>query len=113
MRRTFAAIVLVALLAIGGGAIATTAYQAGRWQQFVDGGTEYLMYLHMDGVAHPRLEHIAWSGTVLPITDPWWNTHYPPNGWRCHCRDGDLRCGNFPWQHFDCNPTRTFHASRF
>ena len=64
----------------------TTAYQAGRWQQFVDAGTEYLMYLHMDGVAHPRLEHIAWSGTVLPITDPWWGTHYPPNGWRCHCR---------------------------
>ena len=64
----------------------TTAYQAGRWQQFVDAGTEYLMYLHMDGVAHPRLEHVAWSGTVLPITDPWWNTHYPPNGWRCHCR---------------------------
>jgi hypothetical protein len=29
MRRTFAAIVLVALLAIGGGAIANTAYQAG------------------------------------------------------------------------------------
>jgi hypothetical protein len=64
----------------------TTAYQAGRWQQFVEAGTEYLMYLHMDGVTHPRLEHVAWSGTVLPITDPWWGTHYPPNGWRCHCR---------------------------
>ena len=64
----------------------TSAYQAGRWQQFEAGGAEYLTYVHADGVAHPRPLHIAWSGTTLPISDPWWDSHYPPCAWRCHCR---------------------------
>ena len=64
----------------------TTAYQAGRWQQFQEGGTEYLKYVHADGVLHPRPQHVAWNGTVLPIGHDFWKTHYPSNGWRCHCR---------------------------
>ncbi len=36
--------------------------------------------------ANPRPEHLAWSGTVLRADDPWWNTHYPPNGWGCKCQ---------------------------
>ena len=64
----------------------TTAFQAGRWQQFQEGGTEYLKYVHADGVLHPRPQHVAWNGLVLPIDHPFWKTHYPPNGWRCHCR---------------------------
>ena len=33
----------------------------------------------------PRPEHESWDGLVLPATDPWWETYYPPNGWRCSC----------------------------
>jgi len=64
----------------------TTAYQAGRWQQFREGGTQFLRYVHADGVINPRPQHLAWNGTVLPIDHEFWQTHYPPNGWRCHCR---------------------------
>lgn len=64
----------------------TTAYQAGRWAQFERGGATHLMYKHLDGVRHPRPLHLAWNGTVLPIDHPFWQTHYPPNGWGCHCR---------------------------
>jgi len=63
-----------------------TAYQAGRWQQFVEGGAKYLKYVHADGVLNPRPEHVALDGTVRPIDDPFWSTHYPPNGWGCQCR---------------------------
>ncbi len=64
----------------------STAYQAGRWQQFEDGGIDYLMYVHNDGVRHPRPHHVAMDGTVLPRTDPFWSANYPPNGWGCRCR---------------------------
>lgn len=64
----------------------TTAYQAGRWRQFREGGAEFLRYVHADGVMNPRPLHLAWNGRTLPIDHEFWKTHYPPNGWGCHCR---------------------------
>lgn len=64
----------------------TTSYQAGRWEQFQVAGTEYLRYVHADGVQHPRPLHVSWNGITLAIGDPWIDTHYTPNGWKCHCR---------------------------
>jgi SPP1 gp7 family putative phage head morphogenesis protein len=32
-----------------------------------------------------RDEHAALNGTIKPVDDPFWSTHYPPNGWRCRC----------------------------
>ncbi len=63
----------------------TSAYQAGRWEQFEAGLAEYLTYRHFDN-AHPRLLHVSWDGTTLPIGDPWFDSHSPQNGYGCHCR---------------------------
>lgn len=65
----------------------STAYAAGRWEQIqrVKGQRPWLMYVHLEGQAHPRPWHEAWNGTILSVDDPWWLTHYPPNGWFCHC----------------------------
>lgn len=65
----------------------STAYAAGRWQQIqrVKDQRPYLRYVHLEGQKNPRPEHEAWHGLVLPVDDPWWDTHYPPNGWFCHC----------------------------
>ncbi len=49
----------------------------------------FLRYKH-NSTEHPRLQHLAWDGLVLPITDPWWNTHMPQNGWRCQCSTHSL-----------------------
>lgn len=64
-----------------------TAYAAGRWDQIQSVKTQrpYLRYVHLEGQAHPRPLHETWHGTILPVDDPWWLTHYPPNGWFCHC----------------------------
>lgn len=66
-----------------------TAYQAGRYQQMKDPDVvkarPYWEYRHGDSV-QPREQHLSWDGLVLPHDDPWWNTHYPPNGWGCKCR---------------------------
>lgn len=59
-----------------------TAYMAGRWQTLQ--GFPYLRYQHNTAV-NPREEHQAWHGLVIARDDPWWETHYPPNGWGCRC----------------------------
>lgn len=61
-----------------------TAYAAGHYQQMtrpeVLKARPYWQYI--GGLSeHPRPLHLDWSGTVLRADDPWWQTHYPPNGW--------------------------------
>ncbi len=63
------------------------AYSAGSWQQ-VQRTKKLLPYLrYVDPDARPRPEHLDWSDapTILPADDPWWSSHYPPNGWNCKC----------------------------
>lgn len=66
-----------------------TSYAAGRYKQMTDpdvlNARPYWIYRHGDSI-DPRPEHLAWDGLVLPADDPWWDTHYPPNGWGCTCR---------------------------
>ncbi|VVN72559.1 hypothetical protein PS726_00499 [Pseudomonas fluorescens] len=65
------------------------SYNAGRETQMADPELRkrrpYGLYRHGDS-AHPRLQHLAWNGTVLPLDDPWWSTHSPQNGWGCKCK---------------------------
>lgn len=67
----------------------STAYAAGRYAQQTEPDTlavyPYWQYVH-SGSVHFRLQHKAWDGLVLRADDPFWTTHYPPNGWRCGCR---------------------------
>ncbi len=64
-----------------------TSYAAGRYAQMqeVSATRPYWRYRHSDAVEAPRPEHLAWDGLVLAADDPWWQTHYPPNGWGCQC----------------------------
>lgn len=66
----------------------STAYAAGHWQAMTDpdvlAARPYLRYV-ASSAAHPRPEHMAWYNIVLPADHPWWQTHYPPNGWGCQC----------------------------
>ncbi|WP_332117255.1 phage minor head protein [Azorhizobium caulinodans] len=65
------------------------AYSAGRYAQQTEAETlaafPYWEYVH-SGALHPRRQHLAWNGLTLRADDPFWQTHYPPNGWRCGCR---------------------------
>ena len=69
-----------------------TSYAAGRRAQLLDpellARRPYWRYVHADGVAHPRPHHKAWGDAKLTLRhdDPFWDTHYPPNGWGCKCR---------------------------
>lgn len=62
------------------------AHASGRWAQIqrVKAKRPYLRYVSvLDSRTRP--EHRAWHGTVRPVDDPFWKTHYPPNGWNCRC----------------------------
>ena len=62
------------------------AYAAGHWEAFEENkkAAPFLRYVCvMDG--RTREEHRQWHNTVLPVDHPFWETHYPPNGWRCRC----------------------------
>jgi len=69
-----------------------TSYAAGRYKQLTD--PEYLKlrpywrYVHNDSVMHPRPHHQAWGNMRLTLRydHPFWQTHFPPNGWGCMCR---------------------------
>ena len=66
----------------------STAYSAGRYAQLTEPDVleafPYWRYQH-NAAIHPRVQHVAWSGLTLRADDGWWSTHFPPNGWRCHC----------------------------
>ncbi|MGQ0700388.1 MAG: PBECR2 nuclease fold domain-containing protein [Panacagrimonas sp.] len=64
-----------------------TSYQAARFKQMeeIKALRPFWEYRHSDLVQDPRPEHLAWDGLVLSADDPFWKTHYPPNGWGCQC----------------------------
>ncbi|MBF0368574.1 MAG: hypothetical protein HQL52_03865 [Magnetococcales bacterium] len=63
-----------------------SSYSAGRLkqQQALVEHRPFWQYRH-GGSMNPRKHHLAWHGMVLPTDDPWWRTHYPPNGYGCKC----------------------------
>ncbi len=59
---------------------------AGLWKQAMDTvGLDGLVMYDTAGDARVRPEHKAWDGIVKPLGDAFWNTHWPPNGYRCRC----------------------------
>jgi len=62
------------------------ARSAGKWAR-IERTKKLLPYLKYSlGPAEKhRPQHVAWSGTILPADDRWWDTHMPPNGWNCKC----------------------------
>jgi len=59
------------------------SYNAGRFEQLQR--YDYWLYKHGDS-RQPRELHLKWNGTLLPKDDPWWQTHFPSNGWGCKCK---------------------------
>lgn len=69
-----------------------TSYAAGRRAQLLDPDLlqrrPFWRYVHNDSVTHPRPHHKRWGDTRLTLRHdhPFWETHFPPNGWGCKCR---------------------------
>lgn len=64
-----------------------TAHSEGQWER-IQARKASFPYLQYDGgnSEHPRLQHKAWDGLVLPVDDPFWQNHMPVKEWGCKCR---------------------------
>jgi uncharacterized protein with gpF-like domain len=67
-----------------------TSYAAGRYRQLKHPNlvkvAPFWQYVH-SGAERFRPQHKAWgdANLTLPHDHPFWDTHYPPNGWHCNC----------------------------
>ena len=63
-----------------------SAHAAGEWQR-IERTKDFLPWLTYTASVSERKRplHLSWVGTTLPVDDPWWRSHYPPNGWNCKC----------------------------
>lgn len=63
-----------------------TATQSARWQQFrAQKDILPLLRYQTAGDDSVRNEHRLLDGVTKRVDDPFWQTYYPPNGWRCRC----------------------------
>jgi hypothetical protein len=56
----------------------------------------YWKYISNGAMIEPC--HTEWDGLVLRHDDPWWNTHFPPNGPECRCRVTAVRAEYYTGQ---------------
>lgn len=63
-----------------------SATMAARWTDFTK-TAEIMPYLQYQTVGDDRVrnEHALLNGVIRKISDEFWSTHYPPNGWGCRC----------------------------
>ncbi|MBI5334733.1 MAG: hypothetical protein HZB72_09155 [Burkholderiales bacterium] len=63
------------------------SYASGRWAAIERNKKlfPFVRYVTM-GDERVRASHKPWHNLVLPVDDPFWQTHFPPNGWRCRCQ---------------------------
>lgn len=64
----------------------TQSYHAGSWHRFEANKKThpYLRYRLGPSKEH-RHDHKGFENLVLPVDDPFWQTHMPMNGWGCKC----------------------------
>ncbi|MCP4162588.1 MAG: hypothetical protein GY760_21180, partial [Deltaproteobacteria bacterium] len=63
-----------------------SSYMAGRWSQ-IQKAKKYRPYAMYSAVRDKltRAIHYALHGKVYPVDHPFWDTWFPPNGFKCRC----------------------------
>lgn len=63
------------------------AYNTGRYAQMLATADAFPWWQYVAVMGgHTRPAHAALNGMVFHYTHPFWQSHYPPNGFNCRCR---------------------------
>ena len=73
-----------------------SAEMAAKWKDFETDGDRYLLQYRTAHDNRVRPEHKVLHGITLPVSDPFWDEFFPPNGWRCRCTVVRVRRGKYP-----------------
>ncbi|MEI6062194.1 MAG: phage minor head protein [Bacteroidota bacterium] len=69
---------------------------AAKWNDLEKDSDRYNLQYRTAKDDRVRDTHAAMDGTTLPVEDEFWNSYYPPNGWRCRCTAVQVRKGKYP-----------------
>ncbi|MEY8684855.1 phage minor head protein [Bacteroides sp. AN502(2024)] len=76
--------------------VQSSAEMAAKWEQFAEDGDRYYLQYRTAHDGKVRPEHAALHGVTLPMSDPFWEEFYPPNGWNCRCTVVQVRKSKYP-----------------
>lgn len=76
--------------------VQASAIMAAKWEQFSEDGDRYNLQYRTAKDDKVRPEHAALDGVTLPMSDSFWETYYPPNGWNCRCTVVQVRKQKYP-----------------
>ena len=77
--------------------VVNSANAAATWEDAQnDDGGRYVLQYRTAGDNKVREEHAKLNGTTLPVSDPFWDLFYPPNGWNCRCKAQKVRASKYP-----------------
>lgn len=62
-----------------------SSQSAANWANLQTNTARYWLEYRTAGDERVRASHAALNGISLPADDEFWNSYYPPNGWRCRC----------------------------
>ena len=74
----------------------SSAQMAAKWGGFEADGDRYNLQYRTAQDDRVRDAHAALANTTLPADDAFWDSYFPPNGWRCRCTAVQVRIGKYP-----------------
>lgn len=73
-----------------------SALMAARWKKFEQDGDRYNLQYRTMYDKRVRRTHRMLHNITLPITSPFWDKYFPPNGWGCRCTVVQVRKDKYP-----------------
>lgn len=74
----------------------TSSQMAAKWHDFQQDGDRYNLQYRTANDERVREEHRRLHNITLPVSDSFWDSFTPPNGWNCRCSVVQVRKNRYP-----------------